>query len=156
MTMEILRIAAIFAGLQTVNVVFQTVRTLLLARTNNIHTNAIMSAVAFGFYVVVVNQIANTPIEITIPLTLVTNMLGVYISFHIFKKWQKEDLWKIEVYAPENGDREELEKLEGISKKVDGHFTTFYCYTRQESDAAKATIQKLENAKHNITKLSKF
>jgi hypothetical protein len=155
---EIIGAIAIFAGFQTLNVILNSLKTLIMAKTNNPHMSAGINALTFGFYTLIVNYIANMPLEITIPVTVITNVIGVYITYAIFNKAKRDSLWKIEVYAHLTGTL--LKKLEAQNI---GHFAVtpnvvqIYCYKQAETAIVKKWID--ENAdngvKYNITEITK-
>ena len=89
----------IFFTLQVINVILNTAKTLIMTRTNNPHLSAVINAITFGFYAAVVKQIAGLDLTITITITVVTNVIGVYLTYWIAGKLQKDNLWKIEIYS---------------------------------------------------------
>lgn len=56
-----------------------------------------MNVISYSFYVIVVEQIANLPLTITVISTAFANALGVWLSYVILDFLQKDRLWKIEV-----------------------------------------------------------
>ena len=85
----------IFFILQSINVVLSTMKSLVMIRSNNRHLSAMVNAVQYGFYAIVIKQIANLGLEITVIITIITNFLGVYISYYIMSFIQKERVWMI-------------------------------------------------------------
>lgn len=61
-----------------------------------------MNVISYSFYVVVVEQIANLPLTITVISTALANALGVWLSYVILDFLQKDRLWKIEVILPKD------------------------------------------------------
>lgn len=61
-----------------------------------------MNIISYSFYVVVVEQIANLPLMITVISTALANALGVWLSYVILDFLQKDRLWKIEVILPKD------------------------------------------------------
>jgi len=61
-----------------------------------------MNVISYSFYVVVVEQIANLPLMITVISTALANALGVWLSYVILDFLQKDRLWKIEVILPKD------------------------------------------------------
>lgn len=156
---NILMTIGIFAGLQTANVILQSLRTLLMAKVDCPHKNAAMNAVAFGFYVVIVQQVANVPLTITIPLTVVTNVIGIYATFAIFRKMRRDELWKVEIFAktPEI-TAQILETLRSQEIPVTEHapqFVTAYCYNQAQSTITRNVIKQW-GVLHNVTKVAQL
>jgi hypothetical protein len=157
---ELLMTIGLFFGLQVINVILNTGKTLVMSRTDNPHTAAIINAVTFGFYTAIVKQIATLDLTITIIVTMVTNVIGVYITYAIMKKLRKDNLWKVEIYCPmtqysnANFVRQELEKAGVPCKEESPTFVTAYCYTQGQSEKTREIIKK-HNAKYNITEITK-
>ena len=61
-----------------------------------------MNVISYSFYVIVVEQIANLPLTITVISTAFANALGVWLSYVILDFLQKDRLWKIEVILPKD------------------------------------------------------
>lgn len=97
-----------------VNVVLQTFKTILTARAGK-HSAAIINAVTFGFYTVVVKQLAIFPLEISVPVTVITNLIGVYFSIWLLGKLRKDDLWKVSVTASNTIADSIMKKLDAAS-----------------------------------------
>ena len=56
-----------------------------------------MNVSAYSFYTVVVKQTASLPLIITVFATAVANALGVWVSYAVLDRLQKDRLWKLEV-----------------------------------------------------------
>lgn len=61
-----------------------------------------MNVISYSFYVIVVEQIANLPLAVTVISTAFANALGVWLSYAILDFLQKDRLWKIEVILPKD------------------------------------------------------
>lgn len=147
---------SIFFTLQLVNVILNTLKSLIMAKTDNRHLSAIINAITFGFYAAVVQQIGALPLTYTIPVTMVTNLIGVYISYAIMGKMKKDNLWKIEIYS-ENQTPHIIDELltQSIAfVPITPQVTTTYAYTQEESAEISRIIKKY-HAKYNITEITK-
>lgn len=91
----------IFAILQLVNVMLNTAKAVLTIKANKL-VASIANAVTYGFYTIIVQWTAKTDLSITIPITIITNLIGVYISLLILEKVKKDKLWKITVSVPKD------------------------------------------------------
>lgn len=91
----------IFAILQLVNVMLNTAKAVLTIKANKL-VASIANAVTYGFYTIIVQWTAKTDLSITIPITIITNLIGVYISLLILEKIKKDKLWKITVSVPKD------------------------------------------------------
>lgn len=96
-----------------------------------------MNVISYSFYVVVVEQIANLPLTITVISTALANALGVWLSYAILDFLQKDRLWKIEVILPKD-----LTSLFHIGLKSISHdyiemgpkvLFNFYCETKEDT-----------------------
>jgi hypothetical protein len=85
-----------FFLISLVNVVLSSAKSICTVRYGR-GINIIANVVAYSFYNVVVKQTANLPLEITIITTAFANALGVWLSYAILDRLQKDRLWKVEV-----------------------------------------------------------
>lgn len=83
---------AIFFGLQLINVVLGTMRSILTVKAST-HVSALVNAVSFTFYNAVVKMITNQDMTIVLIATFVTNFIGVYIAKWILSIGEKDKLW---------------------------------------------------------------
>jgi len=90
LTIEVL----IFFICSLVAVVLHILRTITTVK-GSVLAGAIMNMVAFGFYTLVLKQISNSPLYISVPLIMITNFIGMYIANWILKKCSKDKLWRI-------------------------------------------------------------
>lgn len=56
-----------------------------------------INAIAYGFYAMVVKQMATVSIEVVVIATVLCNLVGVYFSIWLLDKFKKDVLWKITV-----------------------------------------------------------
>lgn len=83
---------AIFFGLQLINVVLGTLRSILTVSAKA-HVSALINAISFTFYNAVVKMITNQDMEIVLVTTFFTNLLGVYLAKAILDMARKDKLW---------------------------------------------------------------
>lgn len=152
----------IFAVLQVINVVLNTAKTLIMSRTDNPHMSAIINAVTFGFYTAVVKQIAGLDLYITISVTVITNIIGVYITYWVAGKLKKDNLWKVEIYIKENVAydtvKNRLNFWEIPNAETAPQMLTVYCYNQEQSRLVSQLIKDAQTAntvKYNITEITK-
>lgn len=88
-----------FFLISLVNVVLSSAKSICTVRYGR-GINVITNVVAYSFYTIVVKQTANLPLEITVITTAAANALGVWLSYAILDKLQKDRLWKVEVVVP--------------------------------------------------------
>jgi hypothetical protein len=130
-----------FFIISLVNVILSSTKSICTVRYGR-SVNVITNVVAYSFYTVVVKQTADLPLEITVAATAIANALGVWLSYIVLDRIQKDRLWKIEVVLP----KEYTEQAEALHKELSNipHnymdigprvLFNFYCSTKEESSA---------------------
>ena len=128
-----------FFLISLVNVILSSTKSICTVRYGR-GINVLANVVAYSFYTVVVKQTADLPLEITVVATAAANALGVWLSYVILDKIQKDRLWKIEVVLP----KEYAEQAEALHEELNNipHnyvdigprvLFNFYCSTREET-----------------------
>ena len=136
-----------------VNVMLSTCKTVLTVKASK-GTATLINACTYGFYAIVVKQLASFDLIYTVTITIITNIIGVYASLWILEKFSKEKLWKIELTLPTEVLEEVDKKLEHIPhsyiKLSDKHTVfNFYCATQKESAEVKEIVNHY-NAKYFV------
>lgn len=86
---------AVFFICQLINVALNTAKTIIMYRENKI-SSSIINAVTYGFYAIIVVMTASAlPLWLTILITFVTNLIGVYGSMWLLDRFKKDSLWEI-------------------------------------------------------------
>jgi hypothetical protein len=88
-----------FFLISLINVILSSTKSICTVRYGR-GINVLANVVAYSFYTIVVKQTAELPLEITVLATAVANALGVWLSYAILDRFQKDRLWKIEVTLP--------------------------------------------------------
>lgn len=88
-----------FFIISLVNVMLSSTKSICTVRYGR-GINVITNVVAYSFYNVVVKQTASLPLETTILATAIANALGVWLSYVILDRIQKDRIWKVEVIIP--------------------------------------------------------
>lgn len=127
-----------------VNVMLSTCKTVLTVKAKK-GTATLINACSYGFYAVVVKQLASFDLIYTVSVTIITNIIGVYASLWFMEKITKDKLWKIEVTIPTNYTEVIDRTLEHIPhsyiKLSDKHTVfNFYCSTHKESAEVKEIV----------------
>lgn len=139
----------IFFICSTVNVILNTVKTIVMYRQEKI-SSALVNAVTYGFYVVIVVMMAGEMnLYLKIILTMVSNFVGVWISMVIMDKFKRDKLWKIEVTIPIRYQDEieiELSEISHSRIRIDNKYNlyNFYCVSQNDSIAIKKAIEKYD------------
>jgi len=79
-----------------INVILSTVKSILTVKSTRGVATAI-NAISYGFYAMVVKQMATVSTEIVVIATVLCNLIGVYFSMWLLDKFKKDMLWKITV-----------------------------------------------------------
>lgn len=91
-----------YLGVQLVNVVLNTLKTIITARASKIPA-AIINSLTFGFYTLVVALTADmSNLWVNMIITIVANLIGVYYSIWLLEKLRKDKLWEITATIKEN------------------------------------------------------
>ena len=88
-----------FFIISLINVILSSAKSICTVRYGR-SINIVMNVVAYSFYTVVVKQTASLPLSTTIIATAIANALGVWFSYVILDRLQKDRLWKVEVVVP--------------------------------------------------------
>ena len=100
----------IFFICSLINVMLSTLKTILTVKASK-GVATIINAITYGFYAIVVKQLASLDLITTVTVTIVTNIIGVYVSMWLLEKTKKDCLWKISVTTKDNTLVEKLEKF---------------------------------------------
>lgn len=128
-----------FFIISLINVILSSTKSICTVRYGR-GINVLANVVAYSFYTVVVKQTASLPLEVTVIATATANALGVWLSYVILDKLQKDRLWKIEVVLPKEF-AEHAEVLHEELSNIPHNYVdvgprvlfNFYCSTREES-----------------------
>lgn len=128
--------ALYFFIISLVNVILSSTKSICIVRYGR-GINVLANVVAYSFYTIVVKQTADLPLEITVIATAAANALGVWLSYAILDKIQKDRLWKVEVVVSNDYTDVLHEELKDIPHNyIDVGPRTlfnFYCGTRAET-----------------------
>lgn len=150
----------IFVALNIVNVVMQTLKTLFTVKGNK-YTAALVNAVTFGLYtVVIVYTVCELPLWEKVAIVAICNFIGVFVVKAIEEKLQKDKLWKIEATVQVTDFAKILNdcKLGNISYNFTSvknnekkyYVFNFYCNTQKQSETVANWLKKL-NCKYFVS-----
>ena len=135
--------------LSIVNVVLQTVKSIMTIKCGKLAA-AIMNAVAFGVYtVVLIYTMCDFPLWEKVLVTAAINFVAVFIVKFVEEKLQKDKLWKIEATIQEkelNAMRAECEEKDLSYNYIDIKnyvIFNFYCKTQAESREVKELLKNV-------------
>lgn len=143
--MNIWGYAILFLVCQFINVALNTIKTIIMHREEKI-SSAIINAITYGFYTIIVVMTASElPLWLTMVITIITNLIGVYVSMLILEKFKKDSLWEI-VATVQNFNNEKCYLIAKFSEENISYnwFTTdnnpteyiFHIYSKSQKESA--------------------
>ena len=147
-----------FAVCSLVNVILSTIKSVLTVKgSKGIAT--VINAITYGFYTLVVKQMANVGYFEAVLITVVTNIIGVYFSLWLLEKMKKDKLWRITVNAKNEKQLDRIAKELGKYNigytLISGCFNIdIYSYTQKDSSIVKKIIEE-NNVKYFIQTMEK-
>lgn len=152
-----MKLLILFIVLQIVNVILSTIRSIVTIKCDK-YMSAIVSALYFGFYtVVLIYMNCNLDLWTKVAITAITNLIGVFIVKYGEELARKDKLWKIEftVNGAQTAKVDELLTLANIPHNyIDkvGKYTIFnaYCATHEQSESVKEVV-KTYNVKYFVS-----
>lgn len=139
----------IFCICSLVNVILSTLKTLIMVNAGR-GSAIIINAVCYGFYTLVVKQLTSVDYITAVTVTILANVVGVWISYKIMDLFKKDKVWRITATLK---DRKEFDKCVENLKKYNIGFSyveqtkaiDIYSYNQEESAIIKNI---LANYKH--------
>lgn len=158
MTIQIATI--IFFICSLINVMLSTLKTILTVKASK-GVATIINAITYGFYAIVVKQLASLDLITTVTVTIITNIIGVYVSMWLLERTKKDCLWKISVTTKDNTLVEKLEKfsisyvMNPIQYKKQTYYNIDVFSKNQKDSSIIENILKEYKVKYNITEINK-
>lgn len=155
-----MKVILVFAICSLVNVILSTIKSVLTVKASR-GVAVASNAICYGFYTLVVKQLATVDYATALIITILANIVGVYISFILLDLFKKDRLWKIEVTVPiAQADRlvADCKNLGVGYNYVDirkYYLFNFYCPTQADTIAVRKVLENY-NAKYFITESKNF
>ena len=86
----------VFCICSLVNVILSTLKTLIMVNAGR-GSAIIINAVCYGFYTLVDKQLTSVDYITAVTVTILANVVGVWISYKIMDLFKKDRLWRITV-----------------------------------------------------------
>lgn len=143
-----------------INVMLSTLKTILTVKASK-GVATIINAITYGFYAIVIKQLASLDLITTVTVTIVTNIIGVYVSMWLLEKTKKDCLWKISVTTKDNTLVEKLEKfsisyvMNPVQYKKQTYYNIDVFSENQKDSSIIENILKEYKVKYNITEINK-
>lgn len=150
----------IFFICSLINVMLSTLKTILTVKASK-GVATIINAITYGFYAIVVKQLASLDLITTVTVTIITNIIGVYASMWLLEKTKKDCLWKISVTTKDNTLVEKLEKfsisyvMNPVQYKKQTYYNIDVFSENQKDSSIIENILKEYKVKYNITEINK-
>ena len=85
----------LFVVCQFINVALNTAKTIIMHKEEKV-SSAVINAITYGFYAIIVVMTASAlPLWITIVISALTNLIGVYGSMWLLERFKRDSLWEI-------------------------------------------------------------
>ena len=134
-------VIVVFCICSLVNVILSTLKTLIMVNAGR-GSAIIINAVCYGFYTLVVKQLTSVDYMTAVTVTILANIVGVWISYKIMDLFKKDKLWRITVTLKNKKAldewRENLEKYNiGVTPIEKTNSIDIYSYNQKESAIIK-------------------
>ena len=145
----------LFIILNIINVIVQTAKSIITVKGNK-YVAAVVNAIAYGFYtVVVIYMLCDLPLFTKAFIVALCNLVGVFVVKFIEEKSRKTKLWKIELTIPTPYTRIVDQKLVDVPHSYQvlspKHcIFTFYCANEEETLKVKEVVDKYK-ARYFVT-----
>lgn len=153
-----LNVIIIFCVCSLVNVILSTLKTLIMVNAGE-KMSILINAVCYGFYTLVVKQLGSVDYVTAVVVTIIANIVGVWISYRIMNLFKKDKVWRITATLKSkeefNQCVENLKKYNiGFSYVEQTKAIDIYSYNQKESQIIK-NILKNYNHKYFIQEMAK-
>lgn len=152
----------VFIVIQFLNVIISTIKSILTVKGGKA-TAAIINAVSYTFGAVVTKLLTQQSFGVVICVTLLTNIIGVYLAKAILEKFQKEKLWTIMTTCKVE-DKDPIEKefrrrdIKYVSFLAENnrYFINIFSHSRAESALIKEILGNFHAKSSVIVNYSNF
>lgn len=146
----------IFILLSIINVIFSTVRSIVLINGNK-YISSLLSGGYFAFYnIMLIYTVVDFPLWQKCLITFVCNVIGVFVVKVIEEKSRKDKLWMIRFTVKDNEREKIINELENTDiaygYDVRGKYIVFetFCNSKKETLKIEEIVKKF-NAKYFIS-----
>ena len=89
-------VVILFCVCSLINVILSTLKTLIMVNAGE-KMSILINAICYGFYTLVVKQLGAVDYVTAVVVTILANIIGVWISYRIMNFFKKDKLWRITV-----------------------------------------------------------
>lgn len=138
----------VFVVCSLVNVILSTLKTLIMVNAGR-GSAIIINAICYGFYTLVVKQLTSVDYITAVTVTILANVVGVWISYKIMDLFKKDKLWRITVTLKNQKALDEciknLEKYNiGFTSIEKTNSIDIYSYNQKESAIIKNILSNYD------------
>ena len=152
------KVIIVFCVCSLVNVILSTLKTLIMVNAGE-KMSILINAVCYGFYTLVVKQLGAVDYATAVIVTILANIVGVWISYRIMALFSKDKVWRITATLK---DRKEFDECIGLLRKYNIGFSyieqtkaiDIYSYNQKESGIVKNILSNY-NHKYFIQEMAK-
>ena len=135
------KVVIVFCICSLVNVILSTLKTLIMVNAGR-NSSIAINAICYGFYTLVVKQLGAVDYVTAVVVTILANVVGVWISYKIMDLFKKDKLWRITVALKDtkalNECKANLEKYNiGFTPIEKTNSIDIYSYNQKESAIIK-------------------
>ena len=135
------KMVIVFIVCSLINVILSTLKTLIMVNAGR-GSAIFINAVCYGFYTLVVKQLSAVDYLTAVIVTILANIVGVWISYKIMDLFTKDKLWRITVTLKTSRDvdvcEDTLQKYNiGCTRIKDSTSIDIYSYNQKESTIIK-------------------
>lgn len=152
------KVVIIFVVCSLINVILSTLKTLIMVNAGR-NSAIFINAVCYGFYTLVVKQLTSVDYATAVVVTVITNIVGVWVSYKIMDLFKKDKLWRITVTLK---NKQEFDSCCNQLRKYNVGFTPIektnsldiYSYNQKESEIIKNILSNYRH-KYFIQEMAK-
>ena len=142
------KVVIVFCICSLVNVILSTLKTLIMVNAGE-KMSIFINAVCYGFYTLVVKQLGAVDYVTAVVVTILANIVGVWVSYRIMNLFKKDKLWRITVTLKSPQQMcdciKSLEKYNiGYTPITETNSLDIYSYNQKESTIIKNILDNYE------------
>ena len=136
----------LFMGLNFIMVVLSALRSITTARGGR-HIAALFNTTSYTFYSAVVFFMSDQQLWFVIFTTAICNLIGYYVADGLFRKLQKDKLWRITATYLNDAPEKVIEKFRELGIKFtkieieNGTVFDIYSYSTKQSNFIKEVFE---------------
>lgn len=147
----------LFVVCQFINVALNTAKTIIMHKEEKI-SSSIINAITYGFYAIIVVMTASAlPLWITIVISALTNLIGVYGSMWLLERFKRDSMWEIHAtideryasYLYDEFDTAEIDYVSLNTSNENKYMLIIFSHDQKESTLIKERLD-FYGAKYNV------